>query len=318
VQSFTAWLEEGLGFSPEVQVRLLATLVILLGLWMFRRLVLRMVHRRTDEPRSLYLWKKNATYLNFFLGMLFLGIIWFERFQSVATFLGLVSAGIAIALKDLLANLAGWMFILIRRPFEVGDRIQIGEIQGDVIDMRIFQFTVLEIGNWVHADQSTGRVIHVPNSKVFFEPQANYTKGFQYIWNEIRVPLTFESDWRAAKEILTEIAERQAGRRTDEAAKRVKRASRQFMIFYSTLTPKVYTTVEDHGVMLTIRYLCSPRRRRGTEETIWEEILDSLGERPDIEFAYPTQRFFRRDREARVGREPKAGTAEGPGGTPEA
>src|SRR5207247_865051 len=93
-------------------------------------------------------------------------------------------------------------FILWRRPFEVGDRVQIGPHAGDVIDLGLFQFTLNEIGAWVNADQSTGRIIHVPNGKVFTDPVANYNKGFRYIWNEVPVVVTFESDWRKAKQIL--------------------------------------------------------------------------------------------------------------------
>jgi len=92
----------------------------------------------------------------------------------------------------------------------VGDRIQIGEHAGDVVDLRIFQFTLVEIENWVAADQRTGRVIHVPNGRVFNEVVANYSRGFEYIWNEVPVRVTFESDWEAAKAILQEIANRQA------------------------------------------------------------------------------------------------------------
>ena len=101
--------------------------------------------------------------------------------------------------------MVGWCFILIRQPFKVGDRIQIGKVAGDVIDIRFFNFQLNEIGNWVDADQSTGRIIHIPNGIVFTEPQANYTAGFQYIWNEIPVLVTFESDWKKAKQLLTDI-----------------------------------------------------------------------------------------------------------------
>ncbi len=104
--------------------------------------------------------------------------------------MGLFTAGLAIALKDPLTNLAGWLFIVFRKPFIVGDRIQIGPHAGDVVDIRPFQFTILEIRNWVDADQSTGRMIHLPNAKVFVEAQANYSLGFNYIWNEIVVRLT--------------------------------------------------------------------------------------------------------------------------------
>jgi small-conductance mechanosensitive channel len=211
----------------------------------------------------------------------------------LATFLGLFSAGMAIALKDPVANLAGWGFIIWRRPFELGDRIQIGEYAGDVVDIRIFQFTLLEIGNWVDSDQSTGRIIHVPNSKVFFESLANYTMEFNYIWNEIPVRITFESNWMKAKKLLLEIVNRHADNISDTIKEQVHHAARRFLIIYTKFTPIVYTSVKEYGVCLTIRYMCEPRRRRSSEEIIWEDILKSFAQEPDIEFAYPTQRFFR-------------------------
>lgn len=131
--------------------------------------------------------------------------LWSGSFVSFSTYLGLLSAGLAIALKDLVINIAAWGFILTRRPFEVGDRIEIGQISGDVIDQRIFQFTLMEIGNWVKGDQSTGRIIHIPNQQVFTMPLANYNKGFQYIWNELNIVVTFESNWEKAKKLLMKL-----------------------------------------------------------------------------------------------------------------
>jgi small-conductance mechanosensitive channel len=220
------------------------------------------------------------------------GSIWFRGFQSISTYLGLVSAGIAIALQTPLVNLAGWFFILWRKPFTVGDRIQIADVRGDVIDQRIFMFSLMEIGNWVGAEQSTGRVVHVPNGKIFSESLANYTAGFQYIWNEIPVLLTFESNWQRAKEILIEIAAKHGEGLTETAEAEIRNAAGKMMIYVGALTPIVYTTVKDSGVLLTIRYLCNPRRRRGTEQQIWEDILHAFHENQDIDFAYPTQRHY--------------------------
>lgn len=224
--------------------------------------------------------------------MFLVGRLWFSGFQSIATYLGLLSAGIAIALKDVVSNFAGWLFIISRRPFSVGDRIQIGNYAGDVIDTRVFQFTLLEIGNWVNADQSTGRIIHIPNGMVLSEVLANYSKGFQYIWNEIPVLITFESNWKKAKKILQKIADKDAEQLSKAAEKRVKEASKKFMILYSRLTPIVYTSVQDSGVLLTIRYLCEPQRRRDSEQVIWEDILEEFTKNNDIDFAYPTRRFY--------------------------
>ncbi|GIW53076.1 MAG: mechanosensitive ion channel protein MscS [Gemmatimonadales bacterium] len=285
-------MTETFGLSPALQERLLTSIAVILVFWAARRIVLFAALRKVTDPKLRYRWQKATTYVTVPLAILVLGRIWFEGFQSLATFLGLLSAGLAIALKDLLVNLAGWGFILWRRPFEVGDRVQIGPHAGDVIDLRIFQFTLLEIGNWVDADQSTGRIIHIPNGKVFTEPLANFTKGFQFIWNEIPVLVTFESNWEKAKNILLEIARKHGAHLTAEAEAKLREVSSRFMIFYTTLTPTVYTSVADSGVLLTIRYLCDPRQRRGTTQAIWEDILRAFAECDDIDFAYPTQRFY--------------------------
>lgn len=292
ITSLMKWLHDSLGLSPAVQQKLLLSLVVIFIAWLLRFILLRAVNRKVDDVRALYQWRKNTAYIAAAAVILVVGRIWFQGFQSLATFLGLLSAGLAIALKDLIADLAGWIFLLWRRPFTVGDRVQIGAHAGDVIDIRIFQFTLLEIGNRIQGEQSTGRVIHIPNWKVFNETLANYSTGFQYIWNEIPVLLTFESDWKRAKGLLEDIVKKHAEHLTEEAARQVRAASSKFMIFYTTLAPKVYTSVEDSGVLLTMRYLCQPRKRRGSEEAIWEDVLDKFGLTADIDFAYPTQRFY--------------------------
>jgi small-conductance mechanosensitive channel len=290
-----------LGVSYETVGKLLASVAIIVLLWLLRFLIIRVVASRTDDVRVRYSWRKTSTYVTVILALIVLGRVWFTGFAALTTYFGLLSAGIAIALRDPLVNLAGWVFLVWRRPFEVGDRIQIGEHRGDVIDLRIFQFTLMEIGNWVDADQSTGRVIHIPNGKVFTEMQANYSKGFRYIWNEVPVLITFESNWTKAKEILEQIGSQHAAHLTDAAARRVQEASKRFMIFYSKLTPTVYTSVKDCGVLLTIRYLCDPRDRRGTEQGIWEDILSEFGKTDDIDFAYPTVRRYDNRREGKPG-----------------
>ncbi len=304
MNKITDWIQTTLGLSPSLQAKLLDSFIIIILLWLTRTLIIRIVRRKTENVRTRYTWRKSATYIAGALGVLLIGRVWFTGFQSLATFLGLMSAGVAIALKDLLANIAGWLFLLWRKPFEVGDRIQVGKNAGDVIDLRFFEFTIMEIGNWVAAEQSTGRIIHIPNGKVFTEPIANYSKGFQYIWNEIRVLITFESNWRKAKEILMRTAKLHAEHLSKSAERKVKAASRKYMIFYSTLTPTVYTTVEDSGVMLTIRYLCEPRKRRETEQAIWEDILTEFGKCKDIDFAYPTRRYYDNLREGKTKIEP--------------
>ncbi len=303
------WISETLGINVVTQNAILKSLIIVFVLWFLRFLLLKVALRKATEIRTLYNWQKTTTYVFSVIGIFLIGRIWFAGLESLATYFGLLSAGIAIALSDVVASLAGWIFLLWRRPFEVGDRITIGEHSGDVIDIRLFQFSLLEIGNWVDADQSTGRVIHIPNGKLFREPQVNYSKGLRYIWDELSVVVTFESDWEKAKKLLLEIVEKNTEHFTDKAKHDILRGSKQFMIHYTTLAPTVYTSVVDIGVNLTLRYLEEPKDRRSRHQVLWEEILRVFAEHEDIDYAYPTQRFYNNALEGKPG-------AGGPGTVP--
>ncbi|MFP4661172.1 MAG: mechanosensitive ion channel family protein [Halanaerobiales bacterium] len=272
----------------EVFYTVIIILIISLIKWIFNRFV----NDKIGEVKARYRWRKTTTYLAFFIGIILILPMWVKGFSSFVTYLGLSTAGLAIALRDLLASMIAWVFIIWKRPFKLGDRIEIDGVAGDVIDIRLFQFTIVEIGNWVKADQSTGRVVHIPNNKVLLQDVANYTMGFSFVWNEIPVLITFESDWQEAKKILLDIAEKQSGEMKELARKRIKEASKKFMIFYGNLSPIVYTKIKESGVLLTIRYLCEPRKRRSSESLIWEEILTTFTDFENIDFAYPTNRFY--------------------------
>lgn len=279
------------GLTPEVGRNLVLSGLLILFVLLARRGIMALVIRRVEDSEARYRWAKVTANVGFFVSLLLLIQIWFTAISSLGTFLGLLSAGLAIALKDLVADLAGWAFITSRKPFDVGDRIQIGTHAGDVVDRRIFQFTIMEIGNTVGAEQSTGRLIHIPNASLFTQPLANYVAGFPYLWNELRVLVTFESNWRKLKDLLGALAADLTVDITREAHKPVDRGDQRFLIRYRKLTPVVYVSVEESGVLLTLRYLCRPREKRGTGSELWEKILATFEEHDDIALAYPTQRI---------------------------
>jgi len=300
----TAWsqsLLDTIGITPHMQGKVLSSLIAILILWFFRKVVLKIALKQFTNSRTQYRWRKTTAYIVFLLGILVVGRVWYEGLQSVSTFLGLMTAGIAIALKDPLTNLAGWAYIFWQRPFEVGDRVQIGETIGDVIDQRLFQFTLLELGNWISAEQRTGRMMFVPNTMVFTHPLANYTKEFKHIWNELSVDVTFESDWQKAKKTLAKIAKDHSGHLSERAQQDLRRASRRFVIFTSetSFVSTVYTTIVEHGVRFFIRYPCDPGKRRESAEQIWEDVLTEFGKCNDIDFAYPTTRYYNNVKEGK-------------------
>ncbi len=298
MRSFLDFLLDQLG---NLGLSLLLLVVVLTA----RALVLRALIPRLDGSESVFRARKVTLYVSVAVILLGLGWVWTHTLGGVGSFIGILSAGVAIALSDVLKNLAGWAYILVRRPFKAGDRIEIGPHAGDVIDIRVFRFSLLEIRNWVQADQSTGRILHIPNGLLFTDPMANFTEGFPFIWHEIPVVVTFESDWERAKRIVQEVIDRHAPDPEEAgAAEGIERAATQYFIRYRYLTPTVYVRAIDFGVELTGRLLVDARSRRHFDTEIWSDVLRAFTADPRIELAYPTTRFYQGDKEGGVGAAP--------------
>lgn len=291
------WFQQFSDGLTETQSKTLITIVIIILLWFLQRLMKRSIMKLQSNLAVRYTWRKSMTYGVYGIGIVAIALVWANHFGDFATYLGLLSAGLAIAFQDPIVNMAGWYFILLQKPFKVGDRIQMEDQIGDVVDINLFQFTIVEIGNWVGAEQSTGRIIHIPNSKIFRVPIANYNEGLDYIWNEIKVMVTFESDWRKCKEVLEAVLKEHAPRVSESAQKELQASTGKYLIYYNNVTPIVYTSVEDSGVLLTMRYLCEPKGRRNSVSFLWEKILDKFNEPDsvDMDFAYPTRRAITTD-----------------------
>jgi small-conductance mechanosensitive channel len=174
----------------------------------------------------------------------------------------------------------------------VSDRIEVDGFKGDVVDIRLFRFSLMEIEGWVGAEQSTGRLVHVPNGIVFTDEVANYTEGFGYIWHEVPILITFESDWKLAEQLILEILRGDAPDVEGAAGSMIRETARRYSIRIGALTPTVYLTVRDSGVLLTARYLVEARTRRGIEDRVWRSILEAFAEQAEVELAYPTVRTF--------------------------
>lgn len=278
--------------DPNHAVALAITAGAILVAILVATVVARRVTRSISDEVRRHKARRAIAYIAQFLALLVIALVWAGQLNWQLWF-GLVSVGLALALQRAILCLAGWFLITLRHPFEVGDRIQVGTLIGDVIDVRLFHTYLLEVGNWVDADQSTGRVVHMPNSVVFTQPVMNYTQGFPYIWNEIPILVTFESDWRRAKALLEAMIQDESRDITQEVARFISRMKRDYPIRYQNLTPIVYTSVRDSGVLLTIRYLTHVRDRRQTAAELCELILDAFAREPQVTFAYPTYRMFR-------------------------
>jgi len=151
----------------QVLQQIWMTIVFILVAYGILFILIRVINRRVENLKARHTIRKNAVYLVNFLLLLAIIFIWLQRINSLSIFLGFASAGLALALQEVILSIAGWFLIIARHPFEVGDRIELGDVKGDVIDIRVLQTSLLEVGNWVDADQSTGRIVNIPNSFVF-------------------------------------------------------------------------------------------------------------------------------------------------------
>jgi small-conductance mechanosensitive channel len=256
-------------------------------------IAISIVNRRVKDLKVKHIVRKNIVYLCNFLIILAIILVWLEDIGSVTVIFSVIGAGLVLALQDAILSIAGWFLILVRRPFVVGDRVEFGGVKGDVIDIRLFQTTLLEMGNWVEADQSTGRIVNIPNSAVFRKEDYNYNRGFEFIWNEIKVFVTFESDWKRAEEIMLKHGAKIVEGMEEVVKRKISYMTKEYMIYYDKLTPFVYVDIKDSGVELSLRYLTEAKNRRVTHDALCRAILDDFEKEEKVNFAYRTYRIVK-------------------------
>jgi len=273
--------------SPAL-MRWMTTLVIVAVAFIISRLSRRVVDRYIDEAERKYRIGKLISRSMAVLALLLIVALWSQRLSALLTILTIIGAGTAVALRDVLLSFAGWLNISLSAPYRQGDRIEVNGVRGDVVDIRVLHTVLMEIGNWVQADQSTGRLIRIPNNWVYQHDVANYTRGFGFVWNEIEITVTFRSDWKAARDILQELAETHVESVQEKAEDQLRHLAREHLVHYEVLTPYVYLSLTDHGVKLTLRHLTPVRGRRNIRHNLTVEVLQRFREHGGIELAYPT------------------------------
>jgi small-conductance mechanosensitive channel len=306
-RNHVAWLKATTDWflANEVYANVVWTILLIAAVYFVGHVVERALQKGATDLESKHKIRRAMSWLRAIVLTISLVAVWLSGASQMGVFLGVMGAGIALSLQEVLLCAAGWAFVVVKRPFDIGDRIELSGHVGDVIDISVFQTSLLEIGNWIGADQSTGRIIGIPNSAVFRQLNANYTKGFPFIWNEQTIVVTFESDWRRAKEIVLKQAQEEAQKIEAEVRRRIEIMQSKYAIRYSHLTPIVYTHIADHGVALTLRYLCPVRKRRGMAHSVNEGILEDFLKEPNIDLAYPTTRFYNAAKERQEeGQEP--------------
>ncbi|MBK9131863.1 MAG: mechanosensitive ion channel [Gammaproteobacteria bacterium] len=249
----------------------------------------RSLARSHADSEIRYRLRKVINFSGYLIFAVFAASIFSVHIGQFAVILGVAGAGIAFALQEVIASVAGWMAVAFGGFYRPGDRIQLGGIKGDVIDIGILRTTLMECGEWVNADLYNGRIVRVANSFVFKEPVFNYSGEFPFLWDEIMVPLKYGSDYHLARKILAEAAHDIIGDYTIAAEQAWIPVTRRYLIEQASVEPRVTMNPTINCIELTLRYVVDYKLRRSTKDLLFTRILDDMARHADrVEIAAAT------------------------------
>lgn len=254
------------------------TLVVLIFIGL-RKIGKTLISKKTSGRSEFLITQTYLIILNILEVFCFI-FIWDDYIKSLMTLISVVSAAMTIALRDIILNFFCGIYIKVKKPFKVEDRIQIDELKGDVMNISTLDFEVLEISNKEDNGQSTGVVISIPNSYVFSKAVKNITKGFKYIWDEITVKISLDADLVANKQEIYKIVNnietiKGIPKKMKDQVNSLNNSNR---IYFNQYNPVIYTKIVDNHVELTVRYLMHPKKARYIESVIWNKIFIAFKE----------------------------------------
>ncbi len=241
------------------------------------RLAKRSLPHYLTGSDSRYYARKIITFLGYFGVLILVASIFRDSLGGLSVAIGVASAGIAFALQEVIASVAGWIAISFGGFYETGDRVQLGGIRGDIIDIGILRTTLMELGEWVQSDLYTGRIVRIANSFVFKEPVFNYSGDFPFLWDEIKVPVKYGSDHRLARRILERVVQEVVPKEaTEKAMTAWKGMVRKYLVDNARVEPMVTMALTDNWMEFTIRYVVDYKIRRLTKDRLYSRILDEF------------------------------------------
>lgn len=250
---------------------------ITIFLYFVRNLILNFLKERILENKNYRLYKIYINYIFLLIIILFYTPVFLPSIKEFITILSIFGAGILLIFKEVFLNFYSFFYILVRKPFYVGDRIQIQNLYGDVLDVRLLDFSILQLYPLKYGGQSSGRIIHIPNSYILLNPVINFSKEFALNWLEIMVPFTLKSDWKHAEQIIEGIVKK-ISYEVNPTDPKIDYSKKEYNIQYSKLTPKMYVEFAQGTILLTVRFLCEPKQQRIVKDIFWRELLDKINQ----------------------------------------
>ena len=262
-------------FNPVVD-QFVTALVGIVVIWFVIRAVQNRVIPHIKDSDSRYRAKKFGTFTGYFITLVLLAVVFSNKLQGLGVALGVAGAGIAFALQEVITSVAGWLAIMFGGFYKTGDRVQLGGIKGDVMDIGVLRTTIMEIGQWVDGDLYNGRIVLIANSFVFKEPVFNYSGDFPFLWDELTLPVMYGSDYAQAQALLLKAGSEIAGNLSEKSHARWQELQFKYRLEDVQTEPMVTLVANDNWVQFTLRYMVDYKKRRITKSNIFRHILESV------------------------------------------
>ncbi len=240
------------------------------------RILSQVLPRQVQDSDLRYRIRKAITFVGYAIMALLIVLIFSDSLGKLTVIFGVIGAGVAFALQEVIGSFAGWVAISFGQFYKPGDRVLLGGIMGDVIDISILRTTLMECGTWVKADLYNGRIVRIANSFVFKEPVFNYSADFPFVWDEITVPVKYGSDRSLTREILQQVANEVVGEYMPQAQVQWQHMVHKYLIEDARIEPAVTLAANDNWLEFTLRYVVDYKQRRGKKDVIFSRILDEF------------------------------------------
>lgn len=264
--------------SHPIFIKAGSLFILLIVVYSIVKLLQKASYRLAKDNDAKYKFKKMITFIGYLLFVLGIMLIFNTKLSGIGTALGVAGAGIAFALQEVIVSVAGYITVFTSHFYKVGDRVKLGGIKGDVIDIGILRTTLMEIGDWVNGDLYNGKMVRVANSFVFKEPVYNYSGDFPFLWDEITIPIKTNSDYKYGKELFKKILDAEVGNYADSSQVSWDKMIGNYNIENAKVQPMVTIAFDENWITYTLRYVVDYKSRRSTKNNLYSAILQGIAE----------------------------------------
>ena len=262
-------------FDPTLG-KLVAALIGIAVVYAVGRLAQRSINRYVRDLDTRYRVRKFVTFVGYLVAVGVVATVFSDRLAGLTVAFGVAGAGIAFALQEVIASVAGWVAASFGGFYSPGDRVQLGGIKGDVIDVGVLRTTLMEVGQWVNGDLYNGRIVRVANSFIFKEPVYNYSADFPFLWDEITLPVRYGSNWEYTRKVLEQVVNEICGDYAVESLAAWRTAVNKYRLEEARIEPMITLAANDNWIEFTARYIVDYRKRRFVKDRLFTRFLEEV------------------------------------------